>query len=132
MPVLEKTLRFAGARQRILVHNIANIDTPNFQPRDLSVTDFRSELRRVVENRRASGEMEAQRMATRDVREHADGRFEVDPKSPSGNVLYHDRNDRDLERMMQGLAENGLQYRLTVDLIRQQHDQLRVAITQRV
>ena len=35
-PVLEQVLRFAGARQRLLAHNIANVDKPDFRPVDES------------------------------------------------------------------------------------------------
>jgi flagellar basal body rod protein FlgB len=51
-PVLEQVLRFAGARQRLLAHNIANIDTPDFRPVDVSPSAFREELARAVRTRR--------------------------------------------------------------------------------
>jgi flagellar basal body rod protein FlgB len=47
-------------------------------------------------------------------------------------VLFHDRNNRDLERLMQGLAENTTTYRVAADLLRSRYDVLRTAISQRV
>ena len=37
IPALERLMQFAGGRHRLIVHNIANLDTPGFQPRDVSV-----------------------------------------------------------------------------------------------
>ena len=37
IPTLEATLRFAGARQAIINHNIANLETPYFRPKDAIV-----------------------------------------------------------------------------------------------
>jgi flagellar basal-body rod protein FlgB len=134
LPVLEASYRFAAARHRVLVHNIANLDTPDFRPLDVSVTDFQAALSRAVEQRRArgpgAGPLTLQ--PTRELEPTPDGGLRVTPKSPSGGVLYHDRNNRDLERMMQDLAENVMAFRLAGDLIRRESDLLRVAISQRV
>jgi len=139
LPVLEKSLRFAAARQRILVHNIANSDTPDYRPLELSVDGFQSELRRAIAARDREGSegrgagpdraLEFQRTRELDVLE--DGSITARPRTPSGNILYHDRNNRDTERMMQDLAENNLAYRTTVELMRRENDTLRIAITQR-
>jgi flagellar basal-body rod protein FlgB len=135
MPVLEQTLAFAGARQRILTHNIANIDTPDFRPTDLSVQGFRAALSQAVDRRRAAhgGEVGTLNMArTNEIEPLAGGRVRFKPRTNSPGVLYHDRNNRDVERLMQGLAENGLAYRVAGDLWRRQNDLLRTAISQRV
>jgi len=118
MPVLERALSFAAARQRSLVHNIANIDTPDFRMQDVSLKDFRASLREAVEARR-EGRV-------------AGGGVEATTAKDSGNILYHDRNNRSVEGLMQDLAENALAYRLTTDLIRRETDILRTAISQRV
>ena len=44
IPALEMTMRFAGRRQALLAHNIANLDTPNFQPKDVSPRWFQRML----------------------------------------------------------------------------------------
>jgi flagellar basal-body rod protein FlgB len=142
LPVLEKSLRFASARQRVLVNNIANSDTPDYRPLDLSVEGFQSELRRAIAARERDGgamgmgrgagpdrALEFQR--TREIDFLENGTIKARPRTPSGNILYHDRNNRDIERMMQDLAENNLAYRTTVELMRRENDTLRIAITQR-
>jgi flagellar basal-body rod protein FlgB len=60
------------------------------------------------------------------------GGLTLKPRTPSGNVLYHDRNNRDLERLMQDLSENVLAFRVASDLLRRENDLLRTAISQRV
>ena len=49
---LERLVQFAGQRHRLIVNNIANLDTPNFRPADVSVDDFRSHMAEAVDDRR--------------------------------------------------------------------------------
>jgi len=58
--------------------------------------------------------------------------FELNPTTSGGGILHHDRNDRDLERMMQEMVENATAYRVAADLLRSQRNQLQNAIAQRV
>ena len=53
IPTLEAMLRFSGARQRILQHNVANMTTPNFIPRDVSVSGFQQQLAKAIDKRNA-------------------------------------------------------------------------------
>ena len=39
LPVLERVLQFAGQRHRLIVNNIANLNTPGFRPMDVSRID---------------------------------------------------------------------------------------------
>ncbi len=134
MPALEMMVRFAGSRQRVLAHNIANIDTPNFRPMDVSPGGFQAALAEAVERRRAatggeSGQLEWKE--TSEVRAGADGFLELTPKTASGNILFHDRNNRDLERTMQDLVENVTVFRAAIDLMRGRTELLRQAISER-
>lgn len=136
-PALEQVLRFAGARQRLLAHNIANIDTPDFRPVDVSPGAFREELARAVRKRREERGGHAGELSLSDTDEVSfarglSGSLVLKPASPSRNVLYHDRNNRDIERLMQSVAENQLMYRTAADLLRRENDLLRTAIGQRV
>lgn len=134
MPSLEAMVRFTAQRQKLIAHNIANLDTPDFVQVDVSTRDFQSALRRAVEDRRSrSGGLGAlPTFSTREVQVSRDGSMTLRPSTPAGSVLYHDRNNRDMERLMQDLAENQLAFRLATDLLRREQDTLRVAISQRV
>lgn len=136
-PALEQMMRFAAQRQRLLSHNIANIDTPNFQTTDVSPSAFQSQLKAAIDRRRdtTGGEHGSLQLGSSEqVATDAAGNLVLTPSSTagSGNILYHDRNDRDLERMMQGLAENTMSFRVASDLYRRHQDILRAAIAQRV
>lgn len=134
-PALTQMLRFAAQRQRLIQHNIANISTPNFRMMDVSVGDFQGSLAEAVERRRERtggmhGALEWE--GTGEVRPAEDGGLVLDPQTPAGGVMYHDRNDRNMERLMQSLAENVAAYRVAADLLRNHNERLRVAISQRV
>jgi flagellar basal-body rod protein FlgB len=137
VPVLAEMMRFSAQRQKLLAHNIANVDTPNFVQKDVSATSFQAALAGAVAERRArtGGEGGAMRaVSTREVQRGADGSMVLVPRAASGRggIMYHDRNNRDIERMMQDLTENGMAFRLASDLMRRQQDILRTAISQRV
>ncbi len=134
LPVLEKMMRFAAGRQKLIAHNIANFDTPDFRPVDVDPRAFQDQLAEAVAERRgrnpASGVLRMK--ATREVEPMPDGGLRFDPKTGSGNILFHDRNNRDLERTMQSLVENAAMFRLASDLYRNRSRLLRDAIAERV
>lgn len=135
MPVLDAMVRYAGARQRLIAHNAANISTPDFRPLDVDPAEFRSVLRRAVEERRSrhgaiGGELELR--GNERVRFGSSGSIELNPRTPTGNVLFHDRNNRDVERLMQANAENLAAFRVATDLLRSRMEIMRIAISERV
>jgi flagellar basal-body rod protein FlgB len=138
IPVLEMTMRFAAGRHRLIAHNIANISTPDFRPMDVSVTDFQRELGEAIDRRRESGPTGPAAASdlvlknTRELRRGADGRLELRPATPSGGILFHDRNNRDAERMLQDLVENATVFRVASDLLKNRYQLLNSAISERV
>jgi flagellar basal-body rod protein FlgB len=134
MQSLGMTVRFAGARQRLIAHNVANLDTPNFRPVDVSPKTFQAALGRAIDERRqrTGGEVGELRMKAGEINIDRDGRMTLNPTSPSGNILFHDKNNRDLERLMQANAENAQTFRIASDLLRTRFDVLRAAISERV
>ncbi len=134
MPVLEATMRFAGARNRILAHNIANLDTPDFRPMDVSTTGFQAQLRKAVEERRARSGGAHGALGIPDSREvqfSASGNIQLKPRTSSSNILFHDRNNRDLEKSVQAIVENVGVFRVASDLLRSKYETLRIAMTER-
>ncbi len=135
LPALEASVRFAAQRQQVLAHNIANIETPDFRPLDLPVGEFQAALRDAVDRRDRDfgGHRGAlQVRETANLRVNSRGELEVRAAQPSRNILFHDRNNRDTERLMQDLAENAGAYRASVDLLRSRYDVLRTAISGRL
>lgn len=135
IPVLEMVMRYAGQRQRLISHNIANIDTPEFLPMDVSPQTFQKNLRKAVESRRQKtggmhGTLDWEE--TNELQKDDNGELALKPLTPSRNILFHDRNNRDTERLMQDLAENGSVFRVATELLRMRYQMLNSAIAERV
>lgn len=66
--------------------------------------------------------------STEEVRIEPDGFLRLTPQTPRPGMLLHDRNNRDLERLMQDLVENMSAFRVASDLLKSQMDTLMTAI----
>ncbi|MBL0922067.1 MAG: hypothetical protein IBJ10_08050 [Phycisphaerales bacterium] len=135
LPALEATVRFAGARQKILAHNIANADTPDFVQKDVAPADFQRLLSSAVDRRRDRwgghrGDLEWTQ--TRAIRADDHGGFRLEPVEPRRGLMFHDRNNRDVERLMQDMVENVGQHRVATELLRSRYAILGTAIAGRV
>jgi flagellar basal-body rod protein FlgB len=134
MPTLERMIQFTSLRHELITHNIANLDTPYFRPRDLEPERFQAQLRDAVERRRRRADPLGGPLELRDNRElrvHEDG-LELNPATLDENILFHDRNNRDLERIMQDLAENTLMHNAAIEFLKGEFDLLRTAIRERL
>lgn len=134
MPVLRAAAQFAARRQTLIASNIANFSTPGYQEKDVSPQAFQAQLAKAVDARRdaTGGSRGSIDLATTDeVRSDPDGNVVLTPKTPSGNILFHDRNDRDLERTMAAMAENVASFRLATDLLKNRAALLDAAIRER-
>lgn len=134
LPTLEKVFLFAGARQRMISNNIANIDTPGYRMQDVNPLSFQKLLGEAVQTRRRGtggsfGDLEFQENSQ--IRMQGN-RMVLSASNSGTNIIFHDGNDRDLERLMQQLVENASMFRVAADLMRQNQSQLKLAIAQRV
>ncbi|MCC7145087.1 MAG: flagellar basal body rod protein FlgB [Phycisphaeraceae bacterium] len=134
LPVLERVTQFTGARHKVLADNIANLDTPYFRPKDLSVREFQVELAKAVEQRRRSPSPTGGTLRMGNTRQlrFTDDNLQANPQAADDGILFHDRNNRDLERLMQGLAENTMAFNAANDLLRHEFGMLSMAIRGRV
>lgn len=126
IPVLTAGMAFAQDRQRHLVNNIANLETPNFEARDLPVQDFKLALARAVDERDAHGhryfEVRGEGIRRRD------GGYEVDAVRAAGNLARHDGNTVSPEQHMARLAENTLWHNGLAQMLMQQYNLIATAI----
>jgi flagellar basal-body rod protein FlgB len=134
-PSLEMTMAFAGQRQRIIMNNIANLSTPNFRQADVSPAGFQRMLAKAIDDRDArtggmTGDLKWDE--TSEVRRSDSGDMTLRPSTPSGGVLTPDRNNRDLERLMQDHAENLGVFRMATDLLRSRMSFMRDVLAERV
>jgi len=132
MPLLEKTLAFNEARQRMLAENIANVSTPGYRARQLDASAFQRALRDASERRTArGGSFELER--TDQFRTEPDGRLVVTPtEAPAENTLFKDGTNASIERQMSQLAEVTILHQMTTELYKNYVDGLTKAIRGRV
>jgi flagellar basal-body rod protein FlgB len=120
-PVLEQMLRFTEARQELIADNIANVSTPNYRQKDLSVEKFQQMLRERVERQQSSGPGAVR---------FDDITSEVE--NPRRGILFHDGNNRSMEQLMTDNAKNALMHNLVVELLRRQYQTMDMALKERV
>lgn len=134
LPVLERFTQFTGERHKVLSHNIANLSTPFFKPRDLSVGDFQATLADAVDRRRQQVNPTGGALRVRDTQQITFGKSSMTSyaQPTNENILFHDQNNRDLERTMQKLAENTLSHNMGIELLKNQFDLLKTAIRERM
>jgi flagellar basal-body rod protein FlgB len=119
-PLLEQVVQFAAARHKLIAEGIANVDTPGYRQKDLSVERFQSMLRDRVDRRSAS-----------DGRSRFDDiRSEVE--NPERGILFHDGNNRSMEQLASDLAKNAMMHNLAIELLRKQFMGLEAALKERV
>lgn len=134
MPTLERVVQFTSARQALLAHNVAHLSTPFFRPADVDPKSFQAALGKAIDRRRGRPDPLAGPLAPADtdaMRFEPEG-IRLQPKPSNHNILFHDRNNRDVERIMQDVAENTMAHRLAIDMLRNQFEMLRIAIRERV
>ncbi|MEY3026695.1 MAG: Flagellar basal body rod protein FlgB [Planctomycetota bacterium] len=130
LPALERSLQFMSARQRLLVGNLANAETPGFRPVDVDPRAFQAALRDSIEQGSvdASGRLELDDSAP--VAFTPAG-VELRPEVLGDNILFHDGNDRSVERLLQRVTENVYAFRAASQLMRNQFEMINAAIRER-
>jgi flagellar basal-body rod protein FlgB len=134
IPVVERLLQFTSQRHKVLTSSIAHLSTPLYRPADLDPAQFQASLREAIDERRGSNRAIDAPLRMRDSRQvrYTEGGIEVKPGFADDNILFHDRNNRDLERTMQSLAENTLAHNAGIEMLKSEFDILRLAIRERL
>ncbi|MFN0059565.1 MAG: flagellar basal body rod protein FlgB [Planctomycetota bacterium] len=131
MPAMEATLRFTEARHRLILSNIANVDTPGYRRLDLDVSRFQRDLKTALRDGRDS-ELTAtefaagahRRVSTRQAALTTSYR----PRLAYEGPVRHDENSISPEREMAVLAMNAGTYSRMAALLRKAYGQLRAVI----
>jgi flagellar basal-body rod protein FlgB len=127
IPVLEQVVNFAQQRHSVLAGNLANLDTPGYEVRDLSPQAFESRLKKAIEHRNAG-------QASRSW-----GDVSQAVNNPIGQIsgeletfLYHDESTGNLETQIAAVSKNQLQHNLALSIMTSQFRLLQTAISERV
>lgn len=140
-PTLERLLQFTEARHRLLAEDVANVSTPNYLQKDLSVDAFNKQLSEHV----ASGDLSSgaadgsgaiQTFDVNGATAYVSGggmaeEIQSDEVEPHAGILFHDRNNRSMETLMTEQAKNALMHNVAVELLRQQYTTLDMAIKEK-
>jgi flagellar basal-body rod protein FlgB len=124
IPILEQVVQFAQARHGVLAGNLANLDTPGYQTRDLSPDVFQARLKTALDNR------DQRRVPISGASLSASDPFAGTATSLDG-ILYHDKNNRSLEHQVSAIADNELQHNLALSLLTKQFQLLQTAISEK-
>ena len=132
-PAMEKLLSFTQAQHRVITENIANIDNPGYQAKQLDGKAFQQTLRRALDTRKKTRAPEFNFRATRQVRQDRAGRVVVTPSNlPAENILFHDQTNVRVEKQMTSLAENAMVHQTVTELLNGRYQGLIKAIRGRM
>jgi flagellar basal-body rod protein FlgB len=109
--ILCKMLDLTAARQRVLAHNLANLDTPGFTRSDLNFTE---ELADAVR----SGPPSLANLS-------------VEPTLDESTPARYDGNNVQLETELAEMSKNALMYQMSVQALSSRFNIMRMAITGR-
>ncbi|MEQ8847912.1 flagellar basal body rod protein FlgB [Botrimarina sp.] len=143
LPVLERVLAFTQARHGVLAGNIANINTPDYKTRDLSVEAFQQSLARAI---RAERPVESPGYVIGPLAEEPTGLVSLGAggRRPLGvdrfaeadeaahRLVYHDGRDVSLEEQITQINKNKSLHNLAIALMTSQFRQLQAAISESV
>ena len=113
-------MRFAGQRQRLIAHNIANAETPQYRAKDLN---FAGELQRAFQSQSSSSVMKTNTKHM-DTTLNGSSHLEAD----LSGVTKPDGNNVDIDIQMGQLALNSGKYSSAARYLRKQLGMLKFAI----
>jgi flagellar basal-body rod protein FlgB len=120
-PVVERMLQFTADRHQLLSENIANVDTPGYLQKDLSLAKFQRAMRERIAQRSSA----------------AVGSVTFDDITgervmPNEGILSHDGNNRSAEQLMSEFAKNAMMHNMAVELLRKQFAGMEMALRERI
>jgi len=119
---LTERMNWLGQRTRVLSQNIANADTPNYQPQDVKPLDFEAEMRRLDPVAPARTD---KKHLVGTVAPASDFDAKKSKKTyetaPVGNAVV-------VEEQMMKVADSQLNYNMVVNLYRKHIDMFKTAI----
>lgn len=126
IPAMEQVVQFAEARHNVLAGNIANLDTPGYKARDLSVDDFQMRLKQALAVRRSS----TSTVSPGDPNSASGVTLAEVSKNPK-NVLHHDQSNVGMENQVTEMVKNQIQHNMALAIMTSQFRLLQSAISER-
>ncbi len=127
IPVMQEVLQFTEARHQVLAGNIANIDTPAYRTRDLSVDQFQDKLREAIEK-----QARKHSVLSPGLSESRDGDAIRKVRDSLEGMLRHDDSNVGLEQQVTQISKNQFIHNLAISIMTSQFRLLETAISERV
>jgi len=128
IPILEKVVGFSQSRHTVLAGNLANVDTPGYQVRDLNLGSFQERLQQLIEARSPYRATSAGGGAWQD--EYGSAMREVDDAMRT--LMFHDHSDVGMEQQVLEIAKNQTLHNMAIAIMQNQYQLLNVAISERI
>ena len=127
IPVLQEVIGFAQARHEVLVSNVANVNTPGYRVRDLSVDNFQQRLQEAIDVQQETGAA----LSPGEIRSgHAASIQQV--RETTRDILYHDGTDVGMEQQVLEISKNQYMHNMAISIMTTQFRMLQTAISERV
>ena len=133
LPVLRRVAAFTESRHVLIANNIANVNTPFYEAKDLDAKGFQTELRRALD-RRARGNPRIFEMDDgRNFRQQLNDVIEHRVVDGEGvGMLRHSRNNVSIDIEMAKLSANGILHNTAEAMLRHQYGLIEDAIRERI
>jgi flagellar basal-body rod protein FlgB len=127
IPYLHEVVNFTQARHNVLVGNVANLDTPGYKTRDLSVESFQERLAEAIQARHERHESLSSPLPSGDA---ADPLQKV--RDSLTTILRHDEANVGIEQQVKEISKNQMLHNLAITVMANQFQLLQTMISERV
>ncbi len=127
IPVLQEVIGFAQARHEVLVSNVANVNTPGYRGRDLSVDNFQQRLAEAIEALHETGET----LSPGEISQREAASMQQ-VRETTRDILYHDGTDVGMEQQVLEISKNQYMHNMAISIMSTQFRMLQTAISERV
>jgi flagellar basal-body rod protein FlgB len=124
IPLLGESIHFTEARHNILVGNVANLDTPGYIARDLSVQSFQERLADAIETRRKPP------VSLADVMQAASEDPLREVRDATQSILRHDGANVGMEQQVLEISKNQFLHNLAISVMGSQFRLLQAMISE--
>ncbi|QOR68553.1 flagellar basal body rod protein FlgB [Cytobacillus suaedae] len=118
---LEQAMNYSTAKQKVISHNIANSDTPNFKAKSVS---FNSEFNRILKDSMQANKTDIRHYDFKST--NTSNSFSVFTQNSSS--YNHNGNNVDIDKEMAELAKNQIYYNAVADRIGSKFNSLKTVI----
>ena len=127
IPILEQVVNFAQARHAILAGNIANLDTPGYRVRDLSLDTFQERLEEAVKARHERNQPQSPGL----LEPPADDKMRR-VRDSIKSILYHDDSNVGIEQQTTEMTKNRMMHNMAISIMQSHFRLLQTAVSERV